>query len=59
MHIELSIPMSELVFGDIIGRGNFAVVRKGTWNGTDVAIKTIEVPSHNTDYLTQEITVLM
>lgn len=48
----------DLTFGDIIGRGNFAVVRKGKWNGTDVAVKTIDVPTDNTDYLTQEIKIL-
>ena len=57
--VDLSIPVSDLTFGDVIGRGNFAVVRKCVWNGTGVAVKTIDVPTENTDYVAQEIKVLM
>ena len=35
----LSIPVSDLTFGDVIEHGNFAVVRKCVWNGTGVAVK--------------------
>ena len=34
------------------------MVRKGVWNGTGVAVKTIDVPIDKTDYLAQEIKIL-
>ena len=59
--VDLSIPVSvsDLTFGDVIGRGNLAVRRKCVWNGTSVAVKTIGVPTENTGYVAQEIKVLM
>lgn len=34
----------ELQFEKIIGRGHFAVVHKGKWNGKEVALKCIAIP---------------
>jgi hypothetical protein len=35
------IDPQHLILGDEIGKGNFGVVRKGTWKGIDVCIKTL------------------
>lgn len=35
------IDPSELEWGEVLGAGGFGEVRKGTWRGTEVAVKTI------------------
>ena len=39
--------MKDLEFGKIIGRGSFAVVYRGCWQGKDVALKQIRMPCGN------------
>lgn len=39
---EWEIPYAELVMGNEVARGAFAVVHRGTWRGIDVAIKTLD-----------------
>ena len=34
-----------MMLGDIIGRGSFAVVRKATWQRTEVAVKARSQPT--------------
>jgi serine/threonine protein kinase len=38
------VSVKELHFGQIIGRGNFGRVYKGTWKGLTVALKCIALP---------------
>jgi len=38
---QWKIPFQELEFGERIGKGNFGEVYKGTYLGTDVAIKRL------------------
>lgn len=49
------IEYGELSLGDKIGQGGFSVIQRGTWRGTDVAIKIIFDPVI-TDDLLEEIT---
>eukprot|EP01137_Pigoraptor_chileana_P029014 Opistho-2@13641 len=37
------IPLEEIVFGEMVGNGSFGVVFKGTWRGTQVAIKVFKM----------------
>lgn len=37
------IPNKELAFGKKLGEGGFGIVRKGSWGGEDVAIKTLRM----------------
>ena len=39
LFVELCVDMKELEFGNVIGRGSFAVVYRGCWPGKDVALK--------------------
>jgi len=38
---QWKVNYKDLVFGPMIGKGNFGEVYKGTWLGTDVAIKKL------------------
>lgn len=52
---------STLTFEDVVGRGNFAVVYRGLWEGKQVALKKMRLPSgisSETLPSIQEITVL-
>uniref|UniRef100_A0A6B2L5E0 Protein kinase domain-containing protein n=1 Tax=Arcella intermedia TaxID=1963864 RepID=A0A6B2L5E0_9EUKA len=54
------IDFEELILGDIIGKGYFGEVRKGTWKGVVVAVKylyNMEDPSNENKFL-QEIAIL-
>ena len=46
---------SEIEVGGVIGKGSFAIVNKGKWNGQDVALKRIRVPG---GYDSEDITDL-
>jgi predicted Ser/Thr protein kinase len=55
---ELSVDMRELEFGNVIGRGSFAVVYRGCWKGKDVALKQIRVPCGNIATVLKEVSIL-
>ena len=38
----MCIDMSELEFGEVVGRGSFATVHRGSWKGHDVALKKMK-----------------
>ena len=50
--------MKELEFGSVIGRGSFAVVYRGCWQGKDVALKQIRVPCGNITTVPKEVSIL-
>ena len=50
--------MKELEFGSVIGRGSFAVVYRGCWQGKDVALKQIRVPCGNIATVPKEVSIL-
>ena len=50
--------MRELEFGSVIGRGSFAVVYRGCWQGKDVALKQIRVPCGNIATMPKEVSIL-
>ena len=50
--------MKDLEFGDVIGRGSFAVVYRGCWQGKDVALKQIRVPCGNVATVPKEVAIL-
>ena len=55
------VEMKNIVFEGVIGRGSFAVVHKGRWEGKDVALKRIRIPcstSLSTSTLPQEVEIL-
>ena len=39
------VDVTELHFGEVIGRGGFGTVSKGTWHGEDVALKRVRLPA--------------
>ena len=41
---DQSVDIKDLEFGPVVGRGSFASVHRGIWNGTEVALKRIRVP---------------
>lgn len=44
MDIELELDklmLSDVKMGEVIGSGNFGEVRKGTWDGTPVAVRGV------------------
>ena len=48
LHLDLEISKDEITCSKIIGRGSFAVVMTGEWNGTEVAVKIIyRIPFHS------------
>ena len=55
------VEMKDITFGAIVGRGSFAVVHQGKWNGKEVALKCIRLP-HGTSIpysnLPQEVEIL-
>ena len=50
--------MKDLEFGDVIGRGSFAIVYRGRWQGKDVALKQIRVPCGNIATVPKEVAIL-
>ena len=50
--------MKEFEFGNVIGRGSFAVVYRGCLQGKDVALKQIRVPSGNIATVPKEVSIL-
>ena len=42
---DLLVPYKELQFKQVVGRGSFGEVYRGEWNGRDVALKRIPIPS--------------
>ena len=40
----MEIDKDEITLGKMIGRGSFAIVMTGEWNGTEVAVKAINLP---------------
>lgn len=45
------IPSNQIEINQLIGSGNFGMVFRGTWNGTDVALKRLNDPSHFKEFL--------
>ena len=41
---DLQIPHVELQFDEVVGKGGFAVVHKGSWRERVVALKTVKLP---------------
>lgn len=39
------ISSHNLIFEDVIGKGNFAIVYRGKWDGRSVALKKMKLPS--------------
>ena len=35
------VPINDIIFGEVIGRGAFGIITKGEWLGTEVAVKEI------------------
>lgn len=56
---ELFVDFDEVEFGDVIGRGSYAVVYKGNWRNNTVALKCINISKmlQTADQL-QEIAIL-
>ena len=53
--------MKDIEIGAVIGRGSFAAVHRGTWKGTEVALKRIRVPcgsNVSSSNLPKEISIL-
>ena len=51
--------MEMLEFGEVIGRGSFADVHKGKWNGEEVALKRIRLPpGSDSSSVLKEVAVL-
>ena len=42
--LDAKIPFEDLQFEDVIGKGAFATVYKGSWKGRVVALKTLKLP---------------
>lgn len=55
---EWEIPKDELVILERIGRGSFGVVKKGTWRGTDVAVKILMDGTVDHDEFVMEMDIL-
>ena len=59
---EATIPFDDLTFGDVIGRGSFGRVCRGTFRGAVVAIKALAVRALQSadmlKYLHSELSVL-
>lgn len=45
LHVASQIPIKQLHFGEVIGRGTFGKVYKGMWKGLTVALKSITLPA--------------
>ena len=57
--IDLVVGMKSLRFGELIGRGTFADVFKGEWNGQVVAMKKIRLPPESDSVIVpKEVSVL-
>eukprot|EP00727_Mastigamoeba_balamuthi_P009715 m51a1_g5366 putative protein serine threonine (780) ;mRNA; r:516582-519978 len=57
--LSTRIDYDELVFGDVVGEGNFGTVYRGTWRGSEVAIKQIRGGSYlSLEELGREIDIL-
>lgn len=56
--LELRVDKKDLQFNKIIGRGSFAVVYRGLWQGKDVALKQIRVPCGNIANVPKEVAIL-
>ena len=41
----LCVDIKDIKFDEIVGRGSFATVRHGRWQGRDVALKRIRLPN--------------
>ena len=41
----LSVPYKDVHFNELVGRGSYGTVHKGSFNGNVVALKRIPVPS--------------
>lgn len=41
----LSVPYKDIHFNELVGRGSYGTVHKGSFNGNVVALKRIPVPS--------------
>ena len=55
----MCIDMSELEFGEVVGRGSFATVHRGSWKGHDVALKKMRLPGGcDASILPKEVTIL-
>lgn len=51
--------MKTLEFGEVIGRGTFAEVHKGKWNGQEVALKRMRLPpGSDPSIVPKEVSVL-
>ena len=50
--------MNDLEFGNIVGKGSFAVVYRGLWQGRDVALKQIRLPCASSTTVPKEVTIL-
>uniref|UniRef100_A0A7S3V367 Protein kinase domain-containing protein n=1 Tax=Aplanochytrium stocchinoi TaxID=215587 RepID=A0A7S3V367_9STRA len=44
---EADINYEDLQFSEVLGKGGFGVVFRASWNGTDVAVKTLSTNSNN------------
>ena len=58
---DIMVDFQELEVGQVVGRGNFGVVHRGRWNGRDVALKIIRIPTgYDTDSVSnyKEIAIL-
>lgn len=44
LFVDVCIPIAELNFGEIVGRGSFGVVHQGLFRHSEVALKCIRVP---------------
>lgn len=55
---EWEIPRTELVIRKSLGHGSFGQVSKGTWRGTDVALKIISEPDINLNEFKTEMEIM-
>ncbi|XP_023317601.1 extracellular signal-regulated kinase 1-like [Trichogramma pretiosum] len=57
--VAIEVPMSDFTFPDVVlGRGAFGEVRKGDWNFTEVAIKTIDLLQEDPKDIIKEVAIL-
>lgn len=61
-NIAFMVEFQDLQIGNVIGRGSFATVNRGKWQGKDVALKRIKIPPGYDDTAditnSQEIAIL-
>lgn len=57
--VVCKIPVKDINFTDeVLGKGSYGTVRKGSWSGTNVAIKSMGTSTSDPKYVIREVTIL-